>query len=91
MFSVQLQGNQEPSAAATSLISLFDSDTDSHPCYGVPFANSNACTLSLVQFDDPAGNKLVLEGYWELRGDILTRGRGRCVAKALQRGLESVT
>ena len=59
--------------------------------YGVLFANSNACTLSLVQFDDPAGNKLVLEGYWELRGDILTRGRGRCVAKALQRALESVT
>ena len=69
----------------------FDSNTDSHPCHGVTFAISNACTLSLVKFDDAAGNKLVLEGYWELRGDILTKGRGRCVANALQRVLESVT
>ena len=30
---------------------------------GTHIAISNACTLSLVKFDDAEGNKLVLEGY----------------------------
>ena len=61
-----------------------------HRPYGVTIVISNACTLSLVQFDGPPGNELVLESYWELRGDILPKGRGRRAVNTIQWALESV-
>ena len=34
-----------------------------HRSYGITIGVSNTCTLSLVQFDGPPGNEIVLEGY----------------------------